>query len=64
MPERENIMTVENVLKVCVFDVRVVTDEDGKTVYAPFSGKWNPEWDSKEVLWLDANNEGVIIIGI
>lgn len=63
MPERENIMTVEDVLKVCVFDVRVVT-KDGKTVYAPFTGKWNPEWDSKEVLWLDANEEGVIIIGI
>ena len=57
-------MKVEDVLKVCVFDVRVVNDEDGKTVYTPFSGKWNPEWDSKEVLWLDANDEGVIIVGI
>lgn len=57
-------MTVEDVLKVCVFDVRVVTDEDGKTVYTPFSGKWNSEWYSKDVLWLDANEEGVIIIGI
>lgn len=56
-------MTVENILEVCVFDVRVVTD-DGKTVYTPFSGKWNPEWDSKEVRWLDATEEGVIIIGI
>ena len=64
MPERENIMTVEDVLKVCVFDVKVVTDEDGKTVYAPFSGRWSPEWDSKEVIWLDANEEGVIIVGI
>lgn len=57
-------MKVEDVLKVCVFDIRVVNDEDGKTVYTPFSGKWNPEWDSKEVLWLDANEEGVIIVGI
>lgn len=57
-------MTVEDVLKVSVFDIRVVTDEDGKTVYAPFSGNWNPEWDSRKVLWLDANEEGVIIIGI
>lgn len=57
-------MKVEDVLKVCVFDIRVVNDEDGKTVYIPFSGKWNPEWDSKEVLWLDANEEGVIIVGI
>lgn len=57
-------MTVENILEVCVFDVRVVTDEDGKTVYTPFSGKWNPEWDSKEVKWLDATEEGVIVIGI
>lgn len=64
MPERENIMTVENVLEVSVFDVRVVTDEDGKTVYTPFSGKWNPEWDSMKVLWLDATEEGVIIVGI
>ena len=57
-------MTVEDVLKVCVFDIRVVNDEDGKTVYKPFGGKWNHEWDSKEVLWLDANDEGVIIVGI
>lgn len=57
-------MKVEDVLKVCVFDVRIVTDEDGKTVYTPFSGKWDTAWDSKEVLWLDANEEGVIIIGI
>lgn len=64
MPERENIMTVEDVLKVCVFDIRVVTDEDGETVYAPFSGKWNPEWDSRKVLWIDANDEGTIIVGI
>lgn len=64
MPERENIMTVEDVLKVCVFDIRVVTDEDGETVYAPFSGKWNPEWDSREVLWIDANDERTIIVGI
>lgn len=64
MPERENIMTVENVLEVCVFDVRVVTDVDGKTVYTPFSGKWNPKWDSMKVLWLDATEEGVIVIGI
>ena len=56
-------MTVENVLETCVFDV-IVTDEDGKTVYTPFSGKWNPEWDSKEVRWLDATEEGVIVIGI
>ena len=64
MPERENIMTVEDILKVCVMDVRVVTDEDGKTVYTPFSFKWNPEWDSKEIRWLDANEESTIIIGI
>ena len=57
-------MKVEDVLKVCVFDVRVVNDKDGKTVYTPFSGKWDSEWDSKEVLWLDANEEGVIIVGI
>lgn len=57
-------MTVEDVLKVSVFDIRVVTDEDGKTVYAPFSGNWNPEWDSREVLWIDANDEGVIVVGI
>lgn len=56
-------MTVENVLKVCVSNVRVVTDEDGKTVYTPFS-EWNPEWDSKEVKWLDATEEGIIVIGI
>lgn len=55
-------MKVEDVLKVCVFDV--IVNEDGKTVYTPFSGKWDPEWDSKEVLWLDANEEGVIIVGI
>ena len=55
-------MKVEDVLKVCVFDIIVY--EDGKTVYTPFSGKWNSEWDSKEVLWLDANEEGVIIVGI
>lgn len=24
-------MTVENILEVCVFDVRVVTDDDGNT---------------------------------
>ena len=60
----ENIMTVADVLKVCVFDIRVVTDKDGKTVYAPFSGKWDHEWDSREVIWLDANEEGVIIVGI
>lgn len=57
-------MTVEDVLKVSVFDIRIVADEDGKTVYAPFSGNWNPEWDSREVLWIDANDEGVIIVGI
>lgn len=57
-------MKVEDVLKVCVFDVIIVTNEDGKTVYSPFSGKWDTAWDSKEVLWLDANEEGVIIIGI
>lgn len=57
-------MTVENILEVCVFDVRVVTDGDGKTVYTPFSGKWDPEWNSKEVRWLDATEEGVIVIGI
>lgn len=57
-------MKVEDVLEVCVFDIRVVNDENGKTVYAPFSGEWNPEWDSKEVRWLDANEEGVIIVGI
>lgn len=57
-------MTVENILEKCVFDIKVVTDEDGKTVYTPFSGKWNHEWDSKEVLWLDASEEGVIIVGI
>ena len=57
-------MTVENILEACVFDVRVVTDEDGKTVYTPFSGEWDPEWDSKEVRWLDATEEGVIVIGI
>lgn len=57
-------MTVENILEKCVFDIRVVTDENGETVYTPFSGKWNPEWDSREVLWLDANEEGVIIVGI
>lgn len=56
-------MTVENVLEACVFDVRIV-DENGETLYAPFSGNWNPEWDSMEVRWLDANEEGVIIIGI
>lgn len=54
-------MTVENVLKVCATNVRVVAD--GKTVYTPF-GKWNPEWDSKEVKWLDATEEGIIVIGI
>lgn len=64
MPERENIMKVEDVLKVCVFDVIIVTDDDGKTVYAPFSGRWNPKWDSMKVLWLDATEEGVIIVGI
>ena len=64
MPERENIMTVEDVLKVCVFDVRIVTDKDGKTVYTPFSGKWDDEWYSKEVKWLDATEEAVIVIGI
>ena len=58
----ENIMTVEDILKVSAVDIRVV--KDGKTVYTPFSGKWNPEWDSKEVRWLDANDEGVIIVGI
>ena len=57
-------MKVEDVLKVCVFDVRLVTDDDGKTVYTPFSGKWVTEWDSKEVKWLDATEEGVIVIGI
>lgn len=64
MPERENIMTVEDVLKVSVFDVRIVTDDDGKTVYTPFSGKWRSEWDLKDVKWLDATEEGVIVIGI
>ena len=54
-------MTVENVLKVCVSNVKVT--EDGKTVYTPF-GKWNPEWDSREVKWIDATEEGVIVIGI
>ena len=57
-------MKVEDVLKVSVFDIRVVTDENGETVYTPFSGKWNPEWNSREIIWLDANEEGVIIVGI
>lgn len=57
-------MTVENILEKCVFDIRIVSDENGETLYAPFSGNWNPEWDSREVLWLDANEEGVIIVGI
>lgn len=57
-------MTVENILEKCVFDIRVVSDENGETLYAPFSGNWNPEWDSREVLWLDASEEGVIIVGI
>lgn len=55
-------MTVEDILKACVFDIRVV--KDGKTVYTPFSGKWDSAWDSREVLWLDASEEGVIIVGI
>lgn len=57
-------MTVENILEKCVFDIRVVSDENGETLYTPFSGNWNPEWDSREVLWLDASEEGVIIVGI
>ena len=54
-------MKVEDVLKVCASNI--IIKDDGKTVYAPF-GKWDPEWDSREVQWLDANEEGVIIIGI
>ena len=61
MPERENSMTVEEILKLTVFDVRIV--DDGKTVYTPF-GRWNDDWYKREVLWIDANEEGVIIIGI
>lgn len=64
MPERESIMTVADVLAVSVFDIRVIDVEKGETVYAPFSGNWNHEWDAREVRWLDANEEGVIIVGI
>ena len=61
MPERENIMTVEDVVKICETNFKI--SKNGKFIYTPFLHFRN-EWLKEKVQWLDATEEGVIVIGI
>ena len=54
-------MKVKDVMKVCETNIEI--SKDGKIIYKPFF-HFRKEWLEKEVQWLDATEEGVIIIGI
>ena len=55
-------MKVRDVVKACITNFYIIENE--KIVYRPFQFGGCNDFLDKEVEWLDARDEGILIIGI